>query len=431
MRFVETGEDVRLLLDVLSEGECFMHLHWRYELHPANNEPLTLMIHHYETNGVYIISFSHPDCITTELHTLQLVANTPCRKYVLNRKDMLHIVDMQNCVDVGLGVYADSLNNVEFEKFRCKDTRSVPIMQLLKSFKVISKLVYSSLHMVDDNMIKYESEFSCVLKEVEESGIYVNNFNLGDTSLIDESGLVYSQYNMRTPAGRPSNRFGGVNYAALNKTTGDRDCFVSRYGEDGAIVMMDYESYHLRLFGNHVNFELPKESLHTYLGKLYHGKDELTEDEYDLSKKITFNLIFGGITDDVRDNVPFMARISEFVDETWKFYKKHGYVETWFYNRKLKSSIFDDKTNAYKVFNYLLQSAETERNCRIMRRVLDYLRGKRTKFFLYTYDAFLFDMPRDEFVEVKKLAELMHENGEYPVRVEVGGSYGDLREVTF
>ena len=48
---------------------------------------------------------------------------------------------------------------------------------------------------------------------------------------------------------------------------------------------------------------------------MYHGKDELTEEEYDLSKKITFNLIYGGITDDVRDNVPFMARIEEFVDD--------------------------------------------------------------------------------------------------------------------
>ena len=64
-----------------------------------------------------------------------------------------------------------------------------------------------------------------------------------------------------------------------------------------------------------------------------------------------------------------------------------------------------------------------------MRKVLDYLGDKETKFFLYTYDAFLFDMPKREFAEVKKLAEIMNEGNKFPIRIYVGGSYGDLREV--
>jgi DNA polymerase I-like protein with 3'-5' exonuclease and polymerase domains len=246
---------------------------------------------------------------------------------------------------------------------------------------------------------------------------------------VDDTQCVYTQYNLYTPTSRPSNRFGNVNYAALNKKTGDRDCFVSRYGNEGALVMMDYESYHLRLFGNHVKFDLPDEPLHGYLGKLYHGKGELTEDEYDLSKKITFNLIYGGITDDVRDNVPFMARIAEFVDETWKFYKKHGYVSTWLYGRKLMSSIFDDKTNSYKVFNYLLQAAETERNCMVLADIFGYLDNKKTKCVLYTYDAFLFDVPSDEFINTRELRDIMDPSGDYPIRTYVGANYGDLREI--
>ena len=34
-----------------------------------------------------------------------------------------------------------------------------------------------------------------------------------------------------------------------------------------------------------------------------------TEEEYDLSKKITFNLIYGGFDQDIKDNVPFMNEI--------------------------------------------------------------------------------------------------------------------------
>ena len=57
--------------------------------------------------------------------------------------------------------------------------------------------------------------------------------------------------------------------------------------------MVDYESYHLRLFADHINFELPKSSLHEYLGKLYHDKEELTEEEYDLSKKLHLTFVCG------------------------------------------------------------------------------------------------------------------------------------------
>ena len=91
--------------------------------------------------------------------------------------------------------------------------------------------------------------------------------------------------------------------------------------------MMDYESYHLRFVGNYLNYKLPNTSIHEYLGKLYHGKDKLTEEEYDLSKKITFNLIYGGIDKDIKDNVPFMNEIDQYVDKTYKEFNSCGYVE--------------------------------------------------------------------------------------------------------
>ena len=99
--------------------------------------------------------------------------------------------------------------------------------------------------------------------------------------------------------------------------------------------MVDYESYHLRLLANFLEYDLPKTSLHEYLGKYYHGKDTLTEEEYELSKKITFNLIYGGISEDVKQNVPFMKTISEYVDSVWDFYSKNKFVETWYYKEKL------------------------------------------------------------------------------------------------
>jgi len=49
---------------------------------------------------------------------------------------------------------------------------------------------------------------------------------------------------------------------------------------------------------------------------------------------------------------------------------------------------------------------------------------------LYTYDAFLFDIPKNEFPLVSELKKIMNPTGNYPMRTYVGATYGDLREVS-
>ena len=51
-----------------------------------------------------------------------------------------------------------------------------------------------------------------------------------------KDGLVYSEYNPYTTTGRPSNRFGGTNFAALNKTDGSREKYISRF--DGGMLVI-------------------------------------------------------------------------------------------------------------------------------------------------------------------------------------------------
>lgn len=431
MLFVETSDDVKKLIKVMETGSCFMQLYWRSKKHPVKNNPLLIAIKHIETNQTYVISFSHPDCLTINISVLNLIANTNCKKFLNDHKNFLYIVKLKNCIDISLHEYFESLGSFDNKEPRTDDLRSIPIMNILKHFKSAFDFFSKNFECVCKNFISYENQLSKNLARLESSGIYVQNFNIGDSSLVDEENLVYSQYNMKTPTGRPSNRFGGVNFAALNKKQGERNCFVSRYGSDGAIVMMDYESYHLRLVGNYINFNLPTESLHTYLGKLYHGKEVLTEEEYDLSKKITFNLIYGGISNDIKDNVPFMKSIDEYVQSTYKVYCNKKYVESWFFHRRINERIFGNNVNPYKLFNYLLQSAETERNSMIMSKIFDFIENKKSKFILYTYDAFLFDMHKTEFADVKHLTQIMNEDNKYPVRTYVGKSYGDIKELVF
>ena len=430
MLFIESKSDLAKLNNLLGAGQCIVHLYELYkDTHPSQNKPLAMFLKHTNDNEHYCISFSHPDAIHASEKIIKHIMQSNCNKFVIDRKRFMYYEsDLKNCVDIKSCMYFDNMITLSDEiDERCNDPRSIPIMKYLVHFKSICENI--DIDSLESETIKYENELSTALYHIEKNGMYVNNFNLGDPKLVNEENLVFTQYNMQTPTSRPSNRFGNVNYAALNKKTGQRDCFTSRFGSNGTLVMMDYESYHLRLVGNYLNYDLPNTSIHEYLGKLYHGKDKLTEEEYDLSKKITFNLIYGGIDQDIKDNVPFMNEIDQYVDKTYKEFNSCGYIRTWYYNRKIKSCFFGDKINSYKVFNYLLQASETERNCKIMHLVDGLLKNRKSKFVLYTYDAFLFDVHSSEFDLMLEIRDKMTSKNQFPVRTYVGRSYDKMKEV--
>ena len=83
--------------------------------------------------------------------------------------------------------------------------------------------------------------------------------------------------------------------------------------------------------------------------------------------------------------------------------------------------------NPQKLFNYYIQSAETELNSEAMNRVFKVLDGYKSKFILYTYDSFTFDFNMSEGKDlILKIKNAM----KYPTRVSFGSNYGDLKDVS-
>ena len=154
---------------------------------------------------------------------LNMIFKTLGNKIIFDRKKIqYHVNTIENSTDALVCSYLSNkteLNN-EYNHSRLQDLRSVPIMILLKHFKELCSSV-ENLEL-DSNLLEYEQDFSSALHGIEKNGLFVSNFNLGDVNLVDENNLVYSQYNMMTPTGRPSNAFGNVNFNALNKKTGQR-----------------------------------------------------------------------------------------------------------------------------------------------------------------------------------------------------------------
>jgi hypothetical protein len=262
----------------------------------------------------------------------------------------------------------------------------------------------------------YNEVFIPTLSDIEQFGIRVDGKKFIDrwpqaSKQLSPDNLVFTEYNPFTVTGRPSNRHGGVNYAALNKTDGSRECFVS----DGIFLQMDYNAYHPRLIGKLVNFELPTTSVHEWLAEQYGcGVDE--------SKGITFQLLYGGIDDDFR-KIPYFNAVADYIDNLWVETQKQGYLQT--PHREIPLS-WIEQPNAQKVFNYLLQAVETEMNIEVMRKILDYIKGSGINFCLYTYDSFLFDVPTDiDKSSIKGLKEIIEGSG-FPVKASWGLDYGKL-----
>lgn len=268
------------------------------------------------------------------------------------------------------------------------------------------------------------------LAKIESNGIYVDpelittQHGSRVKRFIDKNQLVYSEYNLYTTAGRCSNRFGNINFAAMNKKDGTRKAYTSRF-ENGMLVSADFESFHLRLIADIIGYEFPvNEPIHEYLGKQYFETDSLSQEQYDEGKTITFALLYG---DSKNTDVPeFFRKVYEYVDVISTDMKTKGYITSPYSNRKIYKDRIENFSPA-KLFNYMIQLAETERNLKVILEMSKIFQFTQSKPVMYTYDSILFDYTPDDGPEPLKAAiEVLTEHNKYPMRVYYGKNYHDI-----
>ena len=108
-----------------------------------------------------------------------------------------------------------------------------------------------------------------------------------------------------------------MNFAALNKTDGSREQFISRF-KDGVLVEFDFDAYHPRLIGDIVGYDFPNGSGHNHLAETY-GLS------YDEGKALTFKYLYGGITEEIIEN-PFFNKVNSYIKELWSEYKSTEFI---------------------------------------------------------------------------------------------------------
>ena len=390
-------------------------------LHPLQNSLCAIYIK-IVGGEERMLCFNHGE--TLKLNSKKLMdLDKLGRKFVRDKKQLNHIVKLDDVVDVNLQYYMNKNEPLEWEElstnthdyfhrvmWKMKNTnRIIPILKHLELCREQVRMLekYYELPIHED----YNNEIIDNLSFVEGSGL-----RRGDD-------MVFSEYNLYTSTGRPSNRFGGINFAALNKKDESRKPYKSRF-QDGILVEFDYDAYHLRLIGHILDYKFPKGSVHEHMSEFYGDVD------YETSKSTSFQYLYGRIPQQVIDTNPFFSRVNKYINEIWGEFKQGDFIKSNIYNKRIYKKNLQ-AMNRNKLFNYMIQLLETENNMKVMTQLIPFLKDKQSKLILYSYDSFLFDFKLTDGLDfLKSVKQILEQDGVFPTKSSKGLNYHEMKDIT-
>ena len=391
--------------------------------HSVSNE-LSLLYVQMWGGKEFMLPLNHSETINIDIKNLYKMGSK-YKMYTYDRKKLNHFVKLSNVIDVNLLHYMSTGHPLDLEQL---DTTAhnflnmryykkenintiIPVLKHLEKCRKISKILKDTIEKHNQSVnVSYNNEVLDNLSYIEQNGIQT------------ESNLVYSEYNIYTSTGRPSNRFGGTNFAALNKKDGSRKPYVSRF-KSGVLVEMDYDAYHLRLIGDRIGYEFPQGSVHEHMAKFY-GCD------YEESKQKSFQYLYGFIPYEVSQINPFFCRVDDYIKELWNSYKSKDFILSDIYSKRIYRKNLTDM-NANKLFNYTIQLMETENNMKVLSELIPKIKDYKSKLILYSYDSFLLDFNMEDGLDyLKEVKEVLEQKGKYPVKVSWGLNYHEMKDIT-
>ena len=388
--------------------------------HPVEDD-LCLLYVQMMSGEEFILPFNHSETLNIDIPNL----DSDTKKYTYDKKKLTHFISLNNVIDVNLSHYMKTnqplvVDDIEtsahyFFNMRHYKKRNInkviPVLKHLEYCRNLSKILREVIETASDSdNMSYNNEVLDNLSYIEQNGIQT------------ESNLVYSEYNIYTSTGRPSNRFGGTNFAALNKKDGSRKPYVSRH-KAGVLVEMDYDAYHLRLIGDRIGYEFEDGSVHEHMAKLY-GVD------YNEAKSLSFQYLYGYIPDDIKNNNEYFNQVSTYISNIWNEYKSNNFILSDIYSKRIYRKNLTDM-NANKLFNYTIQLMETENNMKALSELIPKIKDYKSKLILYNYDSFLLDFNMEDGLDyLKEVKEILEQDSKYPVKVSWGLNYHEMKDIT-
>ena len=427
----ETDQQLERLQNLGRLGAFIQVISSNDNYHPKLANTLAVYVRPIDSKYGFIIPIDHEEGLNVKKERVYELLQSFSTLYTVDKKELLYHFNIQESIDLSLLYSMVKFDRLEYSK---ENSTINYFYHKHRDFKDVNKLIpisklYESCEKLYDqikNVIKYKipSGFDFynttainVFYLIEQTGLgvyyeaYNELFKPRNPLYNTVNNTVLTYYNLYNITSRPTNSFNSVNYAAIPHSDKHRKAFKPL---NDYFVEFDFDGYHLRLLCNQIDYPLSEESAHKQLAKLYFNKEDITDEEYNKAKQINFQAIYGKIPEDHKD-LEIFKEIQEYIDAMWNMFNDNGVVwnpqSSKPFTKKLKDM------HPAKLMNYMMQSLETSRNILILKEVLRYLKDKKSKIVLYTYDSITFDFSKQDGKEtLEDIKKILEEGKKYPIK---------------
>jgi hypothetical protein len=395
-------------LDQLHIGEdTFIHIIPTNEnYHPALQNISLIYVRWIKGHKGYILCVDHSESLSLSITDILDKLSKVNNLYTLDKKAVLHhfptlspqLIDVQlinsyqHFQEINIEQY-ESKVETDFKRKYYTEAPStlIPIAKHYEKYENIYDHIEQTINKISEDLEPYaflNHYVAPLFYNIEKQGIklskepFIEHFKtLPNPKFSVFKGKIYTQYNLNTLTGRPSNAFNGINFAALNKTNGERAAFIP---ENDFLVEIDFKAYHPTIIAKLAGYE--------FTGNIYDQlANEFPGSTPETIKELVFQQLYGGVRKDFQDK-PFFKQVNDYTNQLWN--NNDGVIGAQFGKRFTKEMI--ENPTPQKLLNYIVQNTETIFNVVQFSAVINFLKDKKTKIILYTYDSILLDYDSSE-----------------------------------
>ena len=382
-------------------------------IHPTQNHICAVYIRPLNSTKGFIIPTAHSETLNVSIDDIKRILSNYDNIYVRDKKEFLHYFILKTLYDITLNAPTYIRETTQTHSFfysKMGDKKDINrIIPIVKHYEYCENLFDKLKTRINEPINEfYNNKATVVFNALEQSGVRIDRKEFESHFHTVDGEYVYTQFNFKTLTTRPSNRFKGVNYAALAKTTGERKSFIAR---NNTLLELDIGAYHPTLLAKLVDYDFGDEDIHSAFAEMY-GVD------YKKAKELTFKQLYGGVFDKYKD-LEFFKKVQTYTDELWDNFQNKGYITCPISNYVYRKDVLEDM-KPQKLLNYLLQNLETAYNICILGEILKLLKDTKTKLILYTYDSFLFDLDKSERGVIDEVLKIFKKN-----KLQIKINYGD------
>lgn len=378
----------------------------------------------------YILNFFHNDCykFKTKILNNSIMNN----EYLIYHKEYVTNI-FNDAGDLELYYWFKTNNRIKvdesyknFYTHQYKDIKNVndfiPLSLHIGYCRNIVKLIVDIYDGIDESFKLYMNVVYNGFKSLEYMGIPWRDHTAGINSVSDRR--IYNNFNLYGITGRPSNVYDGINLMGFSDKNDMKQNLVA--DDFYKLIEFDIDSYHMQLINILMKLNLPRGNLYQYFGRHFYGTPLLSEEQYSYIKKLSFSILYGSAKNNLH---PSLNTVKLFRSNLYEFYNKTGYISTPYTKRKMyKSNLGDLPENI--LFNYFMQSYETEYSAIILNKILKFLTiYNNSRIILYRYDSFLLNVNISDLDAIQNGIITIFKKMDQTVKIKIGNNYAELDRV--